>query len=124
MHRDGCTDALQAAGRGDLGADGRAIDPHGRRRVVQRRHRRNGGQGAAVGTPDPEVLNGAGHPAHKADVVMATSGRITRPGRVFARQQRLRLVDRQVLARWAAGSRPWWELLGAVPPPRRPTPLS
>jgi restriction system protein len=114
MHRDG--------GQGDLGADVKATDPYGRRWVIQCKHRRNGHQGAAVGTPDLQVLNGTGRPVHKADVVvMVTNGRITQPGRTFAHQQRLHLVDRQVLAQWAAGSRPLWELLGAVPPPRRPT---
>ncbi|MFI2380159.1 restriction endonuclease [Streptomyces sp. NPDC018964] len=122
MHRDGCTDAVQVGGRGDLGADVKATDPYGRRWVIQCKHRRNGDQGAAVGTPDLQVLNGTGRPVHQADVVvMVTNGRITQPGRTFARQQRLHLVDRQVLAQWATGSRPLWELLGAVPPPRRPT---
>lgn len=120
MHRDGCTDAVQVGGQGDLGADVKATDPYGRRWVIQCKHRRNGSQGAAVGTPDLQVLNGTGRPVHRADVVvMVTNGRITQPGRTFARQQRLLLVDRQVLAQWAAGSRPLWDLLGAVPPPRR-----
>ncbi|MFF9757447.1 restriction endonuclease [Streptomyces sp. NPDC014344] len=122
MYRDGCADAVQVGGQGDLGADVKATDPYGRRWVIQCKHRRNGDQGAAVGTPDLQVLNGTGRPVHKADVVvMVTNGRITQPGRVFARQQRLHLVDRRVLAQWAAGSRPLWELLGAVPPPRRPS---
>ncbi|CAL9676782.1 hypothetical protein SUDANB176_07839 (plasmid) [Streptomyces sp. enrichment culture] len=122
MHRDGCPDAVQVGGQGDLGADVKATDPYGRRWVIQCKHRKNGDRGAAVGTPDLQVLNGTGRPVHRADVVvMVTNGRITQPGRTFARQQRLHLVDRQVLAQWAAGSRPLWELLGAVPPPRRPT---
>ncbi|MFI8170877.1 restriction endonuclease [Streptomyces sp. NPDC085931] len=112
---------VQVGGQGDLGADVKATDPFGRRWVIQCKHRRNGSQGAAVGTPELQVLNGTGRPVHKADVVvMVTNGRITQPGRAFASQQRLHLVDRQVLAQWAAGSRPLWELLGAVPPPRRP----
>ncbi|GAA3503465.1 hypothetical protein GCM10019016_105750 [Streptomyces prasinosporus] len=115
MHRDGCTDAVQVGGQGDLGADVKATDPYGRRWVIQCKHRKNGDRGAAVGTPDLQVLNGTGRPVHRADVVvMVTNGRITRPGRAFARQQRLHLVDRQVLAQWATGSRPLWELLGAV----------
>ncbi|MBL3670727.1 restriction endonuclease [Streptomyces sp. M2CJ-2] len=122
MHRDGCADAVQVGGRGDLGADVKATDPYGRRWVIQCKHRRDGNRGVAVGTPELQVLNGTGRPVHQADVVvMVTNGRITQPGRAFARQQRLHLVDRQVLARWAAGSRPLWDLLGAVPPPRRPT---
>ncbi|WP_190194805.1 restriction endonuclease [Streptomyces minutiscleroticus] len=125
MHRDGCTDAVQVGGQGDLGADVKATDPYGRRWVIQCKHRKNGDRGAAVGTPDLQVLNGTGRPVHKADVVvMVTNGRITQPGRTFAQQQRLHLVDRRVLAEWAAGSRTLWDLLRAVPAPRRPTPRS
>lgn len=122
MHRDGCADAIQVGGQGDLGADVKATDPFGRRWVIQCKHRKNGDGGAAVGTPELQVLNGTGRPVHKGDVVvMVTNGRITQPGRAFAQQQRLHLVDRRVLAEWAAGSRPLWELLRAVPPPRQPT---
>ncbi|MEU9523230.1 restriction endonuclease [Streptomyces sp. NPDC048224] len=125
MKRDGCTDAVQVGGQGDLGADVKATDPQGRRWVIQCKHRRQGERGAAVGTPELQVLNGTGRPVHEADiVVMVTNGRITQPGRAFARQQRLHLVDRQVLGSWAAGSRPLWELLSALPPPRKPSDLS
>ncbi|MFJ4585591.1 restriction endonuclease [Streptomyces echinatus] len=125
MHRDGCSNAVQVGGRGDLGADVKATDPLGRRWVIQCKHRRSGAQGAPVGTPDLQVLNGTGRPVHKGDVVvLVTNGRITQPGRAFARQQRLHLVDRHVLASWAAGSRPLWELLAALPSPRRPSQLS
>jgi restriction system protein len=125
MRRDGCADAVQVGGQGDLGADVKATDPQGRRWVLQCKHRRHGERGAAIGTPELQVLNGTGRPVHRADVVvMVTNGRITQPGRVFARQQRLHLVDRQLLASWAAGSRPLWELLPALPPPRKPSQLS
>ncbi|MET7746019.1 restriction endonuclease [Streptomyces sp. NPDC005385] len=124
MHRDGCADALRVGGRGDLGADVKATDPHGRRWVIQCKHRRRGDRGSAVGTPDLQTLNGTGRPVHKGDViVLVTNGRISNPGRDFARQQRLHLVDRRVLAQWAAGSRPLWELLPMIPPPRKPTAL-
>ncbi|MFD9442286.1 restriction endonuclease [Streptomyces sp. NPDC060006] len=125
IHRDGCTDAVRVGGRGDLGADVKATDPFGRRWVIQCKHRRAGLAGSAVGTPDLQVLNGTARPVHGADlVVMVTNGRISQPGRDFAKQQRLHLVDRQMLGVWAAGSCPLWELLRAVPPPRRSTPLS
>ncbi|MCW8383914.1 restriction endonuclease [Streptomyces justiciae] len=125
MHRDGCTNAVQVGGRGDLGADVKAVDPFGRRWVIQCKHRKNGERGAAVGTPDLQVLNGTGRPVHNADVVvLVTNGRITQPGRDFAGQQRLHLVDRALLGEWAAGSRPLWELLKAMPPPRKPSALS
>ena len=63
MHRDGCADAAQVGGRGDLGADVKATDPYGRRWVIQCKHRRNGDRGAAVGTPDLQVLNGRAGPS-------------------------------------------------------------
>ncbi|MFD8375330.1 restriction endonuclease [Streptomyces sp. NPDC059688] len=124
MRRDGC-DAIRVGGGGDLGADVKATDPYGRLWVIQCKHRRNGLAGSAVGTPDLQVLNGTARPVHKADVaVIVTNGRVTAPAVVFAKEQRLHVVDRQTLGIWAAGSRPLWELLRAVPPPRRPTALS
>lgn len=125
MRRDGCQDALRVGGGGDLGADVKATDPYGRRWVIQCKHRRNGLAGSAVGTPDLQVLNGTARQVHGADIaVIVTNGRVTAPAVVFAEQQRLHVVDRHTLAAWAAGSRPLWQLLRAVPPPRRPTALS
>ncbi|WP_432171856.1 restriction endonuclease [Streptomyces sp. 1222.5] len=124
MRRDGC-DAIRVGGGGDLGADVKATDPYGRLWVIQCKHRRNGLAGSAVGTPDLQVLNGTARPVHKADVaVIVTNGRVTAPAVVFAKEQRLHVVDRQTLGIWATGSRPLWELLRAVPPPRKPSALS
>ncbi|MEV7863218.1 restriction endonuclease [Streptomyces hirsutus] len=125
MRRDGCGDAVRVGGGGDLGADVKATDPYGRRWVIQCKHRRSGLAGSAVGTPDLQVLNGTARQVHGADVaVIVTNGRVTAPAVVFAQQQRLHVVDRHTLGVWASGSRPLWELLRAVPPPRRPTALS
>ncbi|MFJ7069718.1 restriction endonuclease [Streptomyces sp. NPDC101115] len=125
MRRDGCANAVQVGGAGDNGADVKATDPYGRRWVIQCKHRRAGLAGSPVGTPDLQVLNGTGRPVHKGDVVvLVTNGRFSKPAVEFARSQRLHLVDRAVLGEWASGSRPLWELLRAVPPPRRPTALS
>ncbi|MER6138327.1 restriction endonuclease [Streptomyces sp. NPDC001815] len=125
MRRDGCRDAVRVGGGGDLGADVKATDPFGRRWVIQCKHRRGGDRGSAVGTPDLQVLNGTARPVHGADVVvLVTNGRVTKPGVAFAAGQRLHLVDRRLLGVWAAGSQPLWELLRAVPPPRRPSALS
>ncbi|WP_406516193.1 restriction endonuclease [Streptomyces sp. NBC_00873] len=125
MRRDGCQDAVRVGGGGDLGADVKATDPYGRRWVIQCKHRRNGLAGSAVGTPDLQVLNGTARQVHGADIaVIVTNGRVTAPAVAFAKQQRLHVVDRHTLAVWASGSRPLWELLRAVPPPRRPTALS
>ncbi|MEU9318453.1 restriction endonuclease [Streptomyces sp. NPDC048295] len=125
MHRDGCQDASRVGGAGDLGADVKATDPYGRRWVIQCKHRRNGLAGSAVGTPDLQVLNGTARQVHGADIaVIVTNGRVTAPAVTFAKQQRLHVVDRHTLGVWAAGSRPLWELLRAVPPSRKPTSLS
>ncbi|WP_406740612.1 restriction endonuclease [Streptomyces atratus] len=125
MQRDGCQDAVRVGGGGDLGADVKATDPYGRRWVIQCKHRRNGLAGSAVGSPDLQVLNGTARQVHGADVaVIVTNGRVTAPAVAFAEQQRLHVVDRHTLGVWAAGSRPLWELLRAVPPPRKPTSLS
>ncbi|MBD0710903.1 restriction endonuclease [Streptomyces sp. CBMA291] len=122
MRRDGCPGAVRVGGAGDNGADVKATDPFGRLWVIQCKHRRAGLGGAAVGTPDLHVLNGTGRPVHHGDVVvLVTNGRFTGKAVDFARDQRLHLVDRHLLARWAAGSTPLWELLGALPAPRRPS---
>ncbi|MHB9856845.1 restriction endonuclease [Streptomyces sp. YIM S03343] len=125
MRRDGCHDAVRVGGGGDLGADVKATDPYGRRWVIQCKHRRNGLAGSAVGTPDLQVLNGTARQVHGADVaVIVTNGRVTAPAVAFAKQQRLHVIDRHTLGVWASGSRPLWELLRAVPPPRKPTAFS
>ncbi|MFE9332816.1 restriction endonuclease [Streptomyces sp. NPDC006925] len=121
MFRDGCRDAVRTGGRGDRGADVIATDPVGRRWVIQCKHRRDGLAGSAIGTPDLQRLNGTARPVHKADVVvMLTNGRFTRDARPFSNDTQMHLVDRDVLARWAAGSWPLWDLLRKIPPPRRP----
>ncbi|MEV8297464.1 restriction endonuclease [Streptomyces rochei] len=124
LARDGSLDALRCGGRGDLGADVKGHDPLGRLWVIQCKHRGKGLDGAAVGTPELQTLNGTGQPVHGGDVVaMVTNGRISGPARDFARQQRLHVVDRRVLEQWARGGRPLWEILPAVPPPRTPPQL-
>ncbi|MFD5724344.1 restriction endonuclease [Streptomyces sp. NPDC127036] len=120
LARDGSRDALRCGGRGDLGADVKGHDSLGRLWVIQCKHRRSGLAGSAVGTPDLQTLNGTGRPVHGGDiVVMVTNGRISQPARDFARSQRLHLVDRPLLEQWARGTRPLWEILPAVPPPRK-----
>lgn len=123
MRRDGCPRTIRVGGAGDDGADVKATDPFGRLWVIQCKHRRAGLAGAAVGTPDLHVLNGTGRPVHHGDVVvLVTNGRFTSKAVAFARSQRLHLVDRHLLAQWAAGAAPLWELLGTVPAPRRSVP--
>lgn len=113
MHRDGCADAQRVGGRGDNGADVKATDPYGRRWVIQCKHRKAGWSGKPVGTPDLHVLNGTGRQVHTGDVlVMLTNGRITSNAVDFAKDQRLHLVDRHVLA--PEPGRGWSAVTGSV----------
>ncbi|WP_234431861.1 restriction endonuclease [Streptomyces sp. NRRL S-241] len=119
MRREGAHDAVRVGGAGDNGADVKGTDPAGRRWVIQCKHRRDGAAGAAVGTPDLHVLNGTGRPVHGGDVVvLVTNGRFSAPAVKFARSQRLHLVDRGLLDKWAAGSTPLWDLLPHLPASR------
>ncbi|MEU5757018.1 NB-ARC domain-containing protein [Streptomyces sp. NPDC047829] len=96
-------------------------NPHGRTLLTTRRR-----DAALFGARRRRGLRAVRpHLGGNADVaVIITNGRVTGPAVTFAQQQRLHVVDRQTLAVWASGSRPLWELLRAVPPPRRPTSLS
>ncbi|MFD7299144.1 restriction endonuclease [Streptomyces sp. NPDC059897] len=123
MRRDGCTDARQIGGAGDNAADVLATDPLGRKWVIQCKHRRNGAGGSSVGTPDLQRVNGTARQLYGADVVLVvTNGLFSTRCAPLARQLRMHLADRHLLADWAAGSRPLWDLLPQIPPPGRPSP--
>ncbi|WP_420790334.1 restriction endonuclease [Streptomyces sp. SPB074] len=118
--RDGCADAEQVGGAGDLGADVLATDPYGRRWLVQCEHRRDGARGAAVAAPDLQRVNGTARQPHGAEVVLVvTNGRFSGRCPELAGALRMRLVDRELLGTWASGAVPLWELLPRVPAPRR-----
>ncbi len=124
MRRDGCK-AEQLGGAGDNACDVRAVDPAGRVWAIQCKHRRDGDQGSAVGVGVLQQVNGTARQIHGADVaVVLTNGRFSSKAIPWGRQNRIHLVDRRVLGEWAAGSRPLWELLDRIPPPRRSTALS
>ncbi|MFG3429540.1 restriction endonuclease [Streptomyces californicus] len=120
MLRDGCTDARQIGGAGDNGADVLATDPLGRTWVIQCKHRRDGDRGSAVGTPDLQRVNGTARQLYGADVVLVvTNGRFSTRCPPLAAQLHMHLADRRILATWASGGRPLWELLPKVPAPRK-----
>ncbi|WP_254878854.1 restriction endonuclease [Streptomyces sp. NA04227] len=124
MRRDGC-DAEQLGGAGDNACDVRAVDPAGRVWAIQCKHRRDGDEGSAVGVGVLQQVNGTARQIHGADVaVVLTNGRFSSKAVPWGREHRIHLVDRRVLGTWAAGSRPLWELLDRIPPPRRPSALS
>ncbi|MFJ9195489.1 restriction endonuclease [Streptomyces globisporus] len=119
MLRDGCTDARQIGGAGDNGADVLATDPLGRSWVIQVKHRKDGDRGSAVGTPDLQRVNGTARQLYGADVVLVvTNGRFSTRCAPLAQQLHMHLADRRVLATWASGNRPLWELLPRIPQPR------
>lgn len=124
MHRDGC-EAERLGGAGDNACDVRAIDPVGRVWAIQCKHRRDGDRGSAVGVGVLQQVNGTARQIHGADVaVVLTNGRFSSKAVPWGREHRIHLVDRRVLGEWAAGSRPLWDLLDRLPPPRRPKALS
>ncbi|MFE4253347.1 restriction endonuclease [Streptomyces sp. NPDC056910] len=124
MRRDGCT-AEQVGGAGDDACDVRATDPAGRIWAIQCKHRRDGDRGSAVGVGVLQQVNGTARQVHGADIaVVLTNGRFSSKAIPWGREHRIHLVDRRVLGEWAAGSRPLWDLLDRIPPPRRPTALS
>ncbi len=124
MRRDGCR-AEPLGGAGDNACDVRAVDPIGRVWAIQCKHRRDGERGSAVGVGVLQQVNGTARQIHGADVaVVLTNGRFSSKAVPWGRQHRIHLVDRRALGEWAAGSRPLWDLLDRIPPPRRPTALS
>ncbi|MEU3535144.1 restriction endonuclease [Streptomyces murinus] len=124
MRRDGCQ-AEQLGGAGDNACDVRAVDPMGRVWAIQCKHRRDGDRGSAVGVGVLQQVNGTARQIHGADVaVVLTNGRFSSKAIPWGAEHRIHLVDRRLLGEWAAGSRPLWNLLDRIPPPRRPTALS
>ncbi|MFD5342506.1 restriction endonuclease [Streptomyces anulatus] len=91
----------------------------GRTWVIQCKHRRDGDRGSAVGTPDPQRVNGTARRLYGADIVLVvTNGRFSARCPPLATQLHMYLADRRTLATWASGTRPLWELLPRIPAPR------
>ncbi|GHF76775.1 restriction endonuclease [Streptomyces thermodiastaticus] len=124
MERDGCR-AERLGGANDNACDVRAVDPMGRVWAIQCKHRRDGDRGSAVGVGVLQQVNGTARQIHGADVaVVLTNGRFTSKAIPWGAEHRIHLVDRRLLGEWAAGSRPLWDLLDRIPPPRRPSALA
>ncbi|MEU9983539.1 restriction endonuclease [Streptomyces sp. NPDC050856] len=116
--RDGADKVRRVGGAGDNGADVVAVDPAGKRWIIQCKHRKQGLSGAPVGVREFQILNGTGRPVHKGHViVMVTNGAVTGRARNFAQDQNLHVIDRFVLEDWIETDRPVWELLGIEPRP-------
>jgi restriction system protein len=94
----GCRGVRVSGRAGDMGADVTARTPDGRRLVVQcKRYAGN------LSSPDVQRFAGTAREIHGADVaLLVTTGRPTTQALQVARQCRIDLVDRPVLARWIA----------------------
>ena len=124
MRRDGC-EAERMGGAGDNACDVRAVDPAGRVWAIQCKHRRDGDRGSSVGVGVLQQVNGTARQIHGADIALVlTNGRFSSKAIPWGKEHRIHLVDRRKLGEWAASSRPLWDLLDRIPPPRRPTTLS
>ncbi|EFC86544.1 restriction endonuclease [Parafrankia sp. EUN1f] len=112
LTRDGCRRVRVVGGRGDGGVDVLARTPRGAQIAVQCKHYRS----RAVGPSEVRDFNGCAWTDHRADIaVMVTSGRFTTAAAEFGERHRIRMIDRELLARWMVGER----ILPGIPAPRQ-----
>lgn len=97
--RSGFTQVTVSGGAGDLGADVTARAPDGRRVVIQcKRYAVD----RRVGSPDVQRFAGTARQLHGADIpAIVTTSTFTQPAVDAAARLGIRLVDRELLARWA-----------------------
>ncbi|MEV5376766.1 restriction endonuclease [Streptomyces nondiastaticus] len=118
MRRDGFK-AEQLGGANDDACDVRGVDADGRVWALQCKHRRDGLDGAATGTPVLQQVKGTAGPVHGADfAVVVTNGRFSSKALAWGIAHDVHHVDRNKLSQWAADGRLLWEVLEKVPPPR------
>ena len=100
MRRSGFTQVVVSGGAGDLGADVVARAPDQRLVVVQcKRYAAD----RRVGSPEVQRFAGTARQLHGADIaVIVTTATFTRPAEATAARLGIRLVDREMLTRWAA----------------------
>lgn len=93
-------------GAGDRGRDISAIDPGGRRVVVQCKR-----YAKPVGAPDVQKFNGTAWTVHRAQVAMiVTNSTFTVPAQVESSEHGTLLVDRMALGRWLELDRPPYDI--------------
>ncbi|MEU6988005.1 restriction endonuclease [Streptomyces sp. NPDC046324] len=102
----GCYRVEVPGGAGDLGADVIAYTPEGRKVVIQCKQYRG-----KVGSPEMQKFAGTVFSVHQADIaLMVTTGLVTGPAADYASVIGIRIVDSNVLRRWADGTdRPPWK---------------
>lgn len=100
LRRSGFTHVVVSGGAGDLGADVVARAPDQRLVVVQcKRYAAD----RRVGSPEVQRFAGTARQLHGADIAaIVTTATFTRPAQTTAARLGIRLVDREMLARWAA----------------------
>lgn len=105
--RDGCTQVQVVGGRGDLGADVKAIAPDGRRIVIQCKRY---GPTTKVGSQDMQRFGGTCYAVHQADVAaLVTTSVFTKDAAAYGAGMRIGRFDADMLAGWASrtGPAPW-----------------
>ncbi|WP_331745297.1 restriction endonuclease [Kitasatospora sp. NBC_01300] len=118
LQRDGCR-ARKVGRANDQSVDVLAEDPTGRRWAVQCKHKQDPVGGKPVGVGVLYALAGTYQRAHDAHLaVVVTNGRFSRDAHRWGTEQGIHLVDRAVLARWAADGHPLWSVLPRIPAPR------
>lgn len=102
----GCYGVEVSGGAGDLGADVVAYTPEGRKVVIQCKQYRG-----KVGSPQMQKFAGTVFSVHQADIaLMVTTGFVTGPAADYAGVVDIRIVDSNVLRRWADGTdQPPWK---------------
>ncbi|MEU5088853.1 restriction endonuclease [Streptomyces sp. NPDC021356] len=107
--RDGCSSVEVVGGAGDLGADVVAVDPQGRRVIVQCKRY---GDGNRVGSQELQRFGGTCFTVHEADVAaVVTTSEFTAPAVEYAAQCGIVCVDGQALRAWSEGTGPTpWSL--------------
>lgn len=102
--RDGCTQVQVVGGRGDLGADVKAIAPDGRRIVIQCKRY---GPANKVGSGDMQKFGGTCYNVHGSQVAaLVTTSTFTRDAAAYGQGMRIGLYDVDALAGWASGTGP------------------
>jgi restriction system protein len=105
--RDGCTAVQVVGGRGDLGADVKAIAPDGRRLVIQCKRY---GPTNKVGSGEMQKFAGTCYNVHQAHVAtLVTTSTFTKDAARLGDEVRIGLYDADRLAGWACrtGPAPW-----------------
>jgi restriction system protein len=100
LRRSGFTQVEVSGGAGDLGADVTALAPDRRRVVIQcKRYAVD----RRVGSPDVQRFAGTARQLHGADIAaIVTTSTFTQPAADTAARLGIRLIDRELLTRWAA----------------------